>query len=1091
MSRNTTRPQRPSTRIRPSAPLAPPPTDGKTQGAVRPAPVRQGRLQNSGIDAHRLIAAVALALLLVLSLIGPGTTNAPNAASFLTPRIDGSGSVAQGLGTGEAQAIFPYVPFFERAQVSNLTSWPSVDTIMKYEPDNELVRRALVGLIYASSSGNLNITIADSGLEANPGEEKLGAIELAYQGLADGEQAPRGISGLAAMQLLRSLTSTGDTRRIQENRAISTFSQAIAGDNSDQWQLVYNWALANLVVGNYSDAREGFSRVTGRAEGDLNLLPYFLAGYAALRSGDPGEAISILAPVAERQPDPGGNEAYRDLFLRNNRLAREALGDAYWANRDPARAYEIYLEALRLGGTNTTGSPYIKWLRLGLEQRAYSRLADDLRSLIGSSGAMRDDPRVHHDLARLLTLLGQGDAALTEYNRAAALGDNDATLLISHGQALESRGDLTGALVKAQQAITRLGFDPQTADLTSVARTAANPLPSFEDQITAQQLLNANLLRARVFGRQGNRGGVATIAQNITAQAGQVPDDQSVFLHLYAAFVYEAAGMNDEARASFSTAVERSRGAGPAAPESVRSARPGRSAAIAGLARTSAALNGPEAGIEALRQNGYDPVQIAQDVATDPDAAEILYQGSLLLDRAGQRREAANALRVSTILRNLRDARSLSGVGRPLWSANGTEGPANAVLQAADARRGLGAGEQDLPITTLRYKQAFGLAPALAPAWNNLGVLYAQSGKPDRARLYLEGAGHVSPGYALGLHNLAALSYRDGFGSYLRAEEAQGDAIKASGARSLNWSYNLRYDERVQLPREVDAAPDLLSRLPAIVVLLLLFLHTLVPRDRVVGHSLAPGEGPIGKVGNSVDRALSRGAGGFFTAGRGSSALVRTLLIPSLVGMLGLAWGAANGSWEVALVFLPAAFLASLVAFGANELAQLIAARRAGRETLHNNWPTGVLLGLLSAPFGATYGWQITTRLSPAPARTGHRHTSAGEADVERGVYDEEMQPVVVPSGIRRLGLSEGSSILLAGLIANAVLALIFGLIYWLTGWPSIRLMLFASVLVLAFTSVSEAPADGWALHRRNPALWLAIFVTAATFAVLLAGGFI
>jgi tetratricopeptide (TPR) repeat protein len=1087
MSRNTTRPQRPSTRIRPSAPIAPPPTDGKAHGAVRPSPAQQGRLQNTGIDAHRLIAAVALALLLVLSLIGPGTANAPNPASFLTPRIDGSGSVAQGLGTGEAQAIFPYIPFFERAQMNNLSTWPAVETIMKYEPDDELVRRAIIGLIYASSSGNLNITIAESGLEANPGEEKLGAIELAYQGLTDGEQAPRGVSGLAAMQLVRSLNSTGDTRRQQENLAITGFARAIDADNSNQWQLVYNWALANFVVGNYADAREGFSRVTSLAERDNNLLASFLTGLAALRNGDPGEAISILTPVAERQPEPGGNEAYRELFLRNSRLAREALGDAYWANRDPARAYEIYLDALRLGGANTTSTPYVKWLRLGLEQRAYGRLAGDLRSLIGSSAAMSDDPRVHHDLARLLTLLGQGDAALTEYNRAAALGDNDATLLISHGQALESRGDLTGALVKAQQAIQRLGLDPQTADLTSVARTAANPLPSLDDRVTAQQLLDANLLRARVFGRQGNRGGVTTLAQNITAQAGQVPDEQSTFLHLYAGFVYEAAGMNEEARASFSTAVERSRGTGPVAPASVPAARPGRSAAIAGVARTSAALNGPEAGLEALRQNGYDPIEIKQNVATDPDAAEILYQGSLLLDHAGKRREAANALRVSTILRNLRDATPLSGVGRPLWTANGTQGPANAVLQAADARREITANEQELQFTTLRYKQAFGLAPALAPAWNNLGVLYSQNGKPDRARLYLEGAGRVSPGYALGLHNLAALSYRDGFGSYLTAEEAQGDAIRASGARSLNWSYSLGYDERAQLPREVGAAPDLLSRLPAIAVLLLLFLHTLVPRDRVVGHSLAPGEGPVRKVGNSVDRSLS---GGFFTAGRGSSAMVRTLLIPSLVGMLGLAWGAANGSWEVALVFLPAAFLASLVAFGANEAAQYIAARRAGRETLHNNWPTGVLLGLLSAPFGTTYGWQITTRLSPATARTGHR-PAAGEAGVERGVYDEEMQPVVVPSGIRRLGLSEGSSILLAGLIANAVLALIFGLIYWLTGWPSIRLMLFASVLVLAFTSVSEAPADGWALHRRNPALWLAIFVTAATFAVLLAGGFI
>jgi hypothetical protein len=78
-----------------------------------------------------------------------------------------------------------------------------------------------------------------------------------------------------------------------------------------------------------------------------------------------------------------------------------------------------------------------------------------------------------------------------------------------------------------------------------------------------------------------------------------------------------------------------------------------------------------------------------------------------------------------------------------------------------------------------------------------------------------------------------------------------------------------------------------------------------------------------------------------------------------------------------------------------------------------------------------------------------------------------------------------------AGLLANLALGLIFGVIYWLTGWPSIRLALFAQALVLAFTAVSEPPADGWTLYRRNAPLWLATFVFAATVATLLAIGLI
>jgi hypothetical protein len=77
----------------------------------------------------------------------------------------------------------------------------------------------------------------------------------------------------------------------------------------------------------------------------------------------------------------------------------------------------------------------------------------------------------------------------------------------------------------------------------------------------------------------------------------------------------------------------------------------------------------------------------------------------------------------------------------------------------------------------------------------------------------------------------------------------------------------------------------------------------------------------------------------------------------------------------------------------------------------------------------------------------------------------------------------------LAGLLANVVLALLaFGL-YKLAGWPTLRLILLANVAVLAFTAVSEPPAEGWYVWRRAPLLWLALFIGAAAALTLLALG--
>jgi tetratricopeptide (TPR) repeat protein len=996
--------------------------------------------------------------------------------------------------TLDERAVFPYLPFIERQQANPNSAWPDVSEVLSFDPGSDRVRRAIVGSIYAATT-TIKQTIAETGLPSRPSADQLADVERAYLEISEGADSHRGVNGLAALRLISALNAPPSERAVFEKDAIFGF-QTAAGQSPGTWQYTYNWALANFLAGNYAAAYEGMKEIIPSAEKDLNLLPQFWVGLAALRGGDPGEAIVRLTPASTKQAPLGGNEAFTALYGRLNVLSREALGDAQWANRDPVAAYKTYFDTLRAGTGSTESKPYAKWLRLGLQQRGYESLLSDMSILLNTSDALGKDARVHHDRARLLTFLGRGDEAMQEYSRAVELGESDAPLLISYGQALESRGDYNGALTKAQDAIKRLGADPGTVNLTSVARAAADSTSLLSDRETAQYLLDANMLRARVFGKQGNTNAVTSLAQGITQEAPSLSPTEGGLLLLYGALANEAAGQNAQARDGFNSAWDKLKG--------LPTGTGGRASALVGLARSTAASQGVAAALDVLKANGYDPVSLPATVATDADAPDILYAGSKLLSQAGRDKEAANALRVSAVARNLQDVRTSSGVGRQLWTFNGEVVPADDILAVAAAERVSG----NTGLAVMRYKQAYSLAPALAPAWNNLGVLYAQQGNVGRADFYLQNSGVVSPNYAWGQHNAAAYAYKQGLGGFFSAESAAGKAIKAAGPRSLEWGYDLRYDERGTLPAPSAPSTDLLSRLPALLIGALLLLHTIVGRDRISNRVVVPTRGVLGKVAAALDARFKT------PARSGSRALMVSLAIPALVGMLGLAWGAARGSLEVALIFLPVAFIAALLAFAANELAQYLAARQAGVSTVHHNWPLGVLLGVVSIPFGFVYGWQINTRMAAtdedgvedaAEGRGQHgRHAprsleerdllyeAEAEAAAEVGTAGSRastLLPVNVGSG--RLGLTTGARIIFAGMVANLALALVFGLVYWLTGWPSMRLALFAQALVLAFTSVSEPPADGWTIYRRNTPLWLATFVLASILVTLLAIGII
>src|SRR5438128_5157341 len=96
-----TRPQRPNLRPRQSgAPAA------RAQSS-------KSRVRSLGaglpLEVHRLIASIALGLLLIFAVAAPLSPQAPNVAPLVTPRINGSGSVLTSITSDDVEsALFRY-----------------------------------------------------------------------------------------------------------------------------------------------------------------------------------------------------------------------------------------------------------------------------------------------------------------------------------------------------------------------------------------------------------------------------------------------------------------------------------------------------------------------------------------------------------------------------------------------------------------------------------------------------------------------------------------------------------------------------------------------------------------------------------------------------------------------------------------------------------------------------------------------------------------------------------------------------------------------------------------------------------------------
>src|SRR5688500_9107860 len=277
-----------STRNRPSnVQRSLPPTRRPAPSSVRSVPPAGAKARSTGgtgnlpIEGHRSLASLVLVLMMLLTLLAPLSGPGAEAEAFLTPRIDGSGSVLRAQGSHDLQrSIFSYTTFVERSQGSTSTTWPEVSSALRFDPSDTRARMAIVGHLYASTSGALNVKLKDTGMESRPSPLKIDEFEQAYRGfLEEDERGGRGANGRSAMALVRSLSAVGEERRRLELLALDGFREAINA-NVEIWQYTHNWALANLLAGNYTQAYEAMRVVGNRAETESDVLPDYWSGLA-------------------------------------------------------------------------------------------------------------------------------------------------------------------------------------------------------------------------------------------------------------------------------------------------------------------------------------------------------------------------------------------------------------------------------------------------------------------------------------------------------------------------------------------------------------------------------------------------------------------------------------------------------------------------------------------------------------------------------------------------------------------------------------------------------------------------------------------
>lgn len=441
-------------------------------------------------------------------------------------------------------------------------------------------------------------------------------------------------------------------------------------------------------------------------------------------------------------------------------------------------------------------------------------------------------------------------------------------------------------------------------------------------------------------------------------------------------------------------------------------------------------------------------------LAADADAAGaggpadktawLRYYAGLILAAGGVRDDALAHLKPADTTAPTRSA-GLLGWAMSL-DGKGAHEQARAIVDAAGGKDGVpnlprDAAEAAAYATLARKLDASGFSAAAAPFYR-VAAAWEAVRTPDLGTSPVAPSGLVQPV----AYRLAEADFLQRTGNPLAA--ARQAAVQAAAPAYAT---------------PASTGTDFGSRLPALATLILLLLHTVIPARRAAADPTddAPtGAGVLGRIGEQFAMPLP-------------SMLAGILAI--IVGGLAWAWAAAGSTPTALLGVVPFTLGAALLAVGGQEFGHRLALRRErspGTVTTRA-WPLGWILALVGAPFGVFYGWLVRTEAGADPTGTGAKSALMRQTDPDPTPGER-----VLWRGWGALG--PAARVMLAGLLVNVGLSALAAALYIWQGGTAWRALLLGNLAVLAFTAASERPADGWALWRRSPVLWLILFIGAS-----------
>ncbi|HUS16790.1 MAG TPA: tetratricopeptide repeat protein [Chloroflexia bacterium] len=1027
-------------------PASPASTRPAARPAARPAPA----VPALPISRYRGIAVALLLGLLGITALAPLSGTPPPATVLLPAAFDGRPAA------DPAAALFDYP-----AESQRVPAQLPPHAAVLHEPG------ITSGYLYAIAA---DMMVEDSGpseRDAGPSpahpirDSALGGGPSRWNNMAeffDVAQNDWGANGLGVIESLRGAVTTGLERESHQRRAqyllvLASDIQPVTGP------YFYNWGMLQLMLGHYAQAAAAFDAYNRPATSHPEAR--FYQGVALLRLGESQAALDTWQSLAG---EAGEWQA----------AAQEGLADARAALGDGGAAVAGY-QALLANPSGVDWGVYEKLLRLQLAQGNPEQALDTMRGL---AARFPDESRLLYDQGRLLLFLGRPGPARTALDAAVKLRPDDPALHAGLATALVAGGDARRALIESDAALRGLGLDPASPDLNLTYSKLENA-DAYQRSV-GQAALTAYLARARALALQGDGGQVRTLAGAVEAQgsgdAAKVP-----WFRYYAGLLYAAGGLRDEALARFK----------PEAPGTGSPVGPGRGALLLAWVHT---LSPAEAHAQlaslldaAGGQNG------TPGVPADAATATAYHDLAALLNAGGFGAEAGPLYRAAAAWEVGQQANGQ----QPPQAPDGT--PRGVSFRAAEAEylRRQGANPQ---LAAARYGQVLAVAPSLTGAYTNRALIYAVGGDAAASRRELEQAVRGDPTNGRATHNLGVVELRGGPGSLPAALGHLATARQVSGPAAIGWG-----NDPVPAPAPGNLpAPEpsrgLSSRVAALAGLLLLLVHTVIPRRR--GAEAAAESEPAGSL-------LAR-------LGTELPAWTRApWLLALAVAAIAWAWALSGTEPGIWLALLPLTVLAALLAIGAQEVGHRLVLRleREPGVVTTRLWAPGLILSLLAAPFGLPYGWLVTTHAgraasvddattpvalddaAPASPRPARIATPTGKPAAVRtpaapaGVAGVAGDPR--PSWRGWAAIGPAARVALGGLGANVVLVILFGALYGWLGHPVWRILLLANLAVLAFTAVSDRGADGWVLWRRSPLLWLLLFsLAAAALTGILLGAF-